>query len=47
MKPNSRWHPAAKVCKVPRYDKRTEDGILRQYHEPSGWRNGAKVTKRS
>jgi hypothetical protein len=40
-KMNSRWRLGAA-----RYDAKTQERIDKNYHEPFGWRNGAKVHRR-
>jgi hypothetical protein len=40
-KVNGRWTKGGT-----RYDKKSQDEIDKRYHEKSGWRNGAKVTRR-
>ena len=43
MKRKSRW---VKNSGVLRYDKATEDYIIKRYHESPGWHRGATVTRR-
>jgi hypothetical protein len=40
---NTRWRARGPLL---RYDKRTQDEIDRKYHEPYGWRHGARVRRR-
>ena len=40
-KVNGRWTKGAA-----RYDARAQADIDKKYHEPRGWRNGAKVLRR-
>lgn len=45
-KVNSRWGRNSLGSPNVRYDAKAQAEIDKNYHEPYGWRNGAKVRRR-